>query len=325
MPLEDSGPTTMQSTAPKISVVIPVHNYGSFLPAALESVLQQDDDALEIVVIDDGSSDDTATVARQWTARHPSRVRYYRQSNRGPGAARNNGAQQCDGNYLLFLDADDRMLPGALSHFRRAFAANPDADLIYGGYRSVYRDGSSRSRLAPRVSQTKFQNFCRFVRDELCVCNGGAIMLRKRVFDAVRYPESIRTSEDYVFFAHAIALFDCASFPNPVVAITKHDASLRNNAQVLATAGMQMVDLLFDSEILPPEYFALRPEVHSRWCLVVSRALFKHGDLAGAKKSYEQAIKVYPSSLRLIGYLRKYLRATVKLWLKKIHRYRGRL
>ncbi|MDH3377119.1 MAG: glycosyltransferase family 2 protein [Gammaproteobacteria bacterium] len=321
----NSDPAIVQSAAPKISVVIPVYNYGSFLPAALDSVLQQDDSALEIVVVDDGSSDDTAEVAMRWAARHPSRVRYYWQSNRGPGAARNNGAQRCFGDYLLFLDADDRMLPDALSHFRRAIAANPDADLICGGYRSVYRDGSSRTRPAPNVSPTKFQNFRRFVRGELCVCNGGAIMLRKRVIDALRYPETIRTSEDYVFFSQAIALFECVSFSDPVVAIFKHDASLRNNANALAAAGMQMVDLLFDSKVLPRDYFSLRPEVYSRWCLLVSRALLKHGDLVGAKKSYERAIKAYPLNLRLVGYLRKYIRATAKLWLKKIHRHRGRI
>lgn len=324
MAFVDAQPVSPQSAPPKISVVVPVFNYGSFLPAALQSIVQQNDSELEIVVIDDGSSDDTAAVAKQWVAGYPALVRYYRQSNRGPGAARNNGAQRCAGDYLLFLDADDRMLPGALLKFRRAIATYPDANLIYGGYQSVYRDDSYRTRLAPALSNSKFQNFCRFVRGELCVCNGGAIMLHKRVFDAVRYPESIRTSEDYVFFAQTIALFDCASFPDPVVAITKHDASLRNNSQVLAAAGMQMVDLLFDSDVLPTEFFSLRPEVHSRWCLLVSRALLKHGDLIGAKKSYEDAIKIYPPNLRLARYLRKYIRASAKLWLKNIHPDRDR-
>jgi len=308
-------PETPRST-PKISVVIPVYNYAEFLPRALESVLSQQDANLEVVVVDDGSIDTTSNVAQDWVGKYPNSIRYLHQDNQGPGAARNRGAEVSSGDYLLFLDADDGLLPGALSRFRAVIDSHPDIDLIYGGCRSVYRDGSLRERRAPQPSLVKLENFARFVRGKL-PCVGGAILIRKRVFDALHYPESIRTSEDYVFFAQAFALYACASFPEPVVSITKHSMSLRHDYDVLNASGMKMIDLLFDPNILPEACFTLRDEVRSRWCLVVSRALYKHGDYRCARQMYEQGIRTYPRHVLLVSYLRKYLKTNAKLVLGK--------
>ena len=110
---------------PRISVIIPSYNHAHFLPRAVDSVLAQDYGNVEIVVVDDGSTDDTATVA----ARYGDRIRYVHQENRGLAGARNTGLREARGEIVFFLDADDEVhgdtlgrLEEALSRAGEAFA-----------------------------------------------------------------------------------------------------------------------------------------------------------------------------------------------------------
>src|SRR5215211_9350661 len=92
-----------------VSVVIPCYNQAHFLGEAIESVLSQSYRNFEILVVDDGSTDNTSEVASRYE-----RVRIVRQENRGLSGARNRGLREAKGEYVVFLDADDRLLPGAL-------------------------------------------------------------------------------------------------------------------------------------------------------------------------------------------------------------------
>src|SRR5205823_7692478 len=100
---------------PLFSVVIPVFNRARTLPAALESVLAQTEQDFEILVIDDGSSDDPAAVVAGFP---DPRIRCVRQENCGAGAARNRGIDLARGRFIAFLDSDDRFLPHHLSSMR---------------------------------------------------------------------------------------------------------------------------------------------------------------------------------------------------------------
>jgi len=117
---------SLQNTT--FSVVIPNYNNGATLARAIESVLGQTYAAHEIIVIDDGSTDDSAAVA----ARFGERVRYVRQQNAGVSAARNHGARLATGDWLAFLDADDIYLPERLGAHARWIAREPDLDFLFG-------------------------------------------------------------------------------------------------------------------------------------------------------------------------------------------------
>src|SRR5688500_17208365 len=93
----------------RTSVVVTCFNHAGYLPDALRSVLEQTVAPCEIIVVDDGSTDDTSTVAAAFD-----RVRVVRQSNQGLSAARNAGLRACSGDFVIFLDADDRLLPRAI-------------------------------------------------------------------------------------------------------------------------------------------------------------------------------------------------------------------
>lgn len=128
----------MRQTDISFSVVIPNYNNGTTLSRAIDSVLGQSHAAHEIIVIDDGSSDDSTAVA----ARFGHQVRYVRQRNAGVSAARNHGARLATGNWLAFLDADDIYLPDRLEAHARWIAREPDIDFLFGDQEYRTPDGS---------------------------------------------------------------------------------------------------------------------------------------------------------------------------------------
>jgi glycosyltransferase involved in cell wall biosynthesis len=113
-----------------ISVVIPCHGQAHFLGEAIESVVAQTYPAHEIIVVDDGSPDHTAEVARRYPG-----VRYVRQAQQERCVARNRGLRESTGSFVVFLDADDRLLPHHLDAGLAAFRAKPDAAFVCGDYR----------------------------------------------------------------------------------------------------------------------------------------------------------------------------------------------
>lgn len=125
---------------PLIAVVIPAYNLASYLPEAIESVLAQTlpSDRLDVIVIDDGSTDASAAVA----SRYAPRVRCIRQSNRGLPATRNRGIRETTARYVAFLDADDRLLPNKLADEFAVLETQPSVDIVYSGWH--YIDDSGR-------------------------------------------------------------------------------------------------------------------------------------------------------------------------------------
>ncbi|MDF5727076.1 MAG: amino acid adenylation domain-containing protein [Rhizonema sp. PD38] len=126
----------------KVSVIIPSYNRAAFLPEAIESLLSQTYPMFEIVVVDDGSTDETKEVC----ARYPN-VQYIYQSNQGVSVARNTGIRVSKGEYLLFLDSDDRLLPKAVEIGVNCINAHPEVGFVFGSYifQSINADGSYRT------------------------------------------------------------------------------------------------------------------------------------------------------------------------------------
>ena len=131
-----------------VSVVIACYNHGRFLPAALESVLAQDYAEIELIVVDDGSTDETPAAAGHYPA-----IRYLRQENQGSGAAKRHGLEASAGTFLMFLDADDTLLPGAVESLVRCLEERPDCAYSYGHQQFIDDAGvviTSRPRRAER-------------------------------------------------------------------------------------------------------------------------------------------------------------------------------
>lgn len=120
-----------------ISIIIPCFRQAHLLGEAIESALAQSYPHYEIVVVDDGSPDNPLQVVKRYSS-----VRYLRQENGGVASARNSGIQASTGEYLVFLDADDRLLPNHLQANLKAFQEHPDAGFVCGDYRFFGAEGT---------------------------------------------------------------------------------------------------------------------------------------------------------------------------------------
>src|SRR5688572_22302626 len=119
-----------------VSVVIPTYNYGRFIAVAIESILRQTRPPLEIIVVDDGSTDETASVVESFG----DAVKYVRQENAGVCAARNRGAAESRGDVIAFLDSDDSWEPTALERQVPFFDQDENIGLVHCGMREFDSD-----------------------------------------------------------------------------------------------------------------------------------------------------------------------------------------
>ena len=130
--------TPESSSTPLVSIVIPTYNYGHFIRETIDSILRQTYGNYEIVIIDDGSTDNTKEVLSPYLER----VNYFYQENRGLSAARNQGTRLAKGELILFLDADDFLLPHMLQEQVAALQKNPDLGFVICGWHTVNETGT---------------------------------------------------------------------------------------------------------------------------------------------------------------------------------------
>lgn len=193
-----------------MSVIIPCFNQGEFLADAISSVLRQTYLNTEIVVIDDGSTDDTGSVARSFG----NRVRYFFQENRGLSAARNAGVLASTGAYLQFLDCDDKIEPEKLSKQVVFLEANDDVDIVYGDARYFTTDNPDRLELGPyakehpeswiaRIWSRNEPLLAKLLEHNICAVN--CPLIRKTVFERVGgWDTTLRALEDWEYWIRCV-------------------------------------------------------------------------------------------------------------------------
>lgn len=128
-------PNEQGAVAPRVSVVTPFLNTQHYLAEAIESVLAQTVSDWELLLIDDGSTDRSSAIARSFAQRHPGQIRYLEHAehrNRGKSISRNLGIEHARGEFIVFLDADDVLLPDKLERQLQLLAAHPHAAMVYG-------------------------------------------------------------------------------------------------------------------------------------------------------------------------------------------------
>ena len=131
-----SAPTEM----PLFSVLVPLYNRASVLPRALDSLLLQDLQDIEVVIVDDGSTDDSLAVANRWAQEQggaAQRIKVISQENQGAASARNTAFINCSGDFVQFLDSDDSLAPRRLRRLHRQFVSDPSLDFIHTDFTSV--------------------------------------------------------------------------------------------------------------------------------------------------------------------------------------------
>lgn len=173
-----------------ISVVIPLYNKEASIAQSLKSVLSQEYDDFEVVIVDDGSTDGSGGVVE---AINDPRIRLIKQENGGPSKARNTGVKNAKGEWILFLDADDEMLPEALEFFSEKIQKNADADMFLG---EVIVNNGKTEHLAVEYKEGVVRNpFKSHVFGRLYQCSGTTVY-RKTIVEENPFDERVRRYED---------------------------------------------------------------------------------------------------------------------------------
>ena len=171
------------------SIIVPVFNGEAFLAEAIENIQQQGSHPLEIIIIDDGSTDGTAGVVKSLKGN----VRYVHQSNKGPAAARNEGLKIADGNVIGFLDADDLWPENKLEIQLRYLCENPSVDIVLGKTQFMRQSGVVDGR----------KTYEEYLKPGIFL-NLGSGIFRKHVFDKVGlFDPELYYSEDADWFIRA--------------------------------------------------------------------------------------------------------------------------
>ena len=223
-----------------VSIIIPCYNQAHFLPDAIESALAQTHRKVEVIVVDDGSPDSTAEVV----ARYPE-VRCVRQENRLVAEARNAGFRASSGEYVLFLDADDRLTPNAVEAHLLCFAEHPEAGFVVGDIDHMTLDGSYAG--SPRWPVLKSNHYEELLRVNH-VANNLAVMFRRSVIErAGDFNPLYHPADDYELLLRAARLFPSAHHRDVVARYRRYPGSLSRRGATFLRAMNQVMHLQRDT------------------------------------------------------------------------------
>jgi glycosyltransferase involved in cell wall biosynthesis len=221
-------------TSPLVSVVIPCHNHASLLPEAIDSALSQSYGPVEVVVVDDGSTDDTARVAESY-----SEARLLRQSNQGLSAARNTGLRDSRGRYVVFLDADDRLCREALAAGLACFQGHGEPGMAVGRYRIISADGATLAE--PQPAALPGDDYTTLLQ-----CNWiemhAAVMYRRAALDAVGWFDTRRRAcEDYDLYLRMARRFSARRHTHIVAEYRRHDQQMSRDPLLMLAQGLAVL------------------------------------------------------------------------------------
>lgn len=217
---------TLDTAAPLVSVVIPCYGQAVYVEEAIESVLAQTYAQVEIVVVDDGSPDNAARLAGRFPW-----VRCVRQPNTGLAGARNAGIRESEGELLVFLDADDRLLPRALEVGVDELRAHPEAAFAFGRYRRVAGDGRRlEDDEQPRPDADPYSLFLRY---NYAGIPATGIFRRSALEDAGNFDETLPGAEDYDLGLRLSRQFAVQPHGEQVAEYRVHGGGMSRNAATM--------------------------------------------------------------------------------------------
>ena len=176
-----------------ISVIVPVYNVAQYLSQCVSSILSQDYGDLEVILIDDGSTDASGEICDQYAAKD-SRVRVIHQKNGGAAAAKNAGLRIASGDYLAFADSDDYLEPGAYGFLMKTLLET-NADAVQGSFREVYQNRAEEQHIRGETLEG-YDYLLRFPKDFSCALLWNKLY-RRAIFDGVSFEEGHKIDDEY--------------------------------------------------------------------------------------------------------------------------------
>ena len=231
-----------------VSVVIPAKNVAAYIGETIASALAQDE-VTEVIVVNDGSTDDTIAIVRAMT---DPRLRLMSNDSAGVSSARNLGARHAGGDWLIFLDADDRLRPGAVAALLAAARRAPRAVLIYGDYNTIDSEGRQigRRELLKGRRKPSGDVLARLASGNFIV-NGGIALARAEAFRAIGgFDVALRYCEDWHCWCRLAAIGEFAFLPRLLLDYRLHTANTMNAAIRTPQDFFPAIERIFDDGLI---------------------------------------------------------------------------
>jgi glycosyltransferase involved in cell wall biosynthesis len=280
---------------PKISVIIPAYNRAHFLREAVDSVLMQTSPVHEIIVIDDGSTDETPKVV----AAYGHRVRYLRQKNQGPSAARNYGMREATGSWIAFLDSDDLWVREKVQVQTEFIRKHPDVEFVFGNL-SIF--DANRNEDKPEVLDKKVQKYLVAHADDLkdclrqfLICNPiptSSVLFREDSQKRLGFlDETMRYCEDYDYWLRFAASSRMGFIDQILVRRRMHESNAIKDYSAICEGALKVLNRLRQKEELSADVQKLLLRRIASIEYNLSSYLFKCGRFGEASGRLRQIIK----------------------------------
>ena len=272
----------------RVSVVIPCYNHARFLGEAIQTVLNQTYRDFEIIVVDDGSTDNTPQVV----ASFGDAVRCVRQENRGLAAARNAGVLAAKGAFVGLLDADDSWLPAYLARMVQAFGDDAMIGAVYCGWHYIDSVGRMLPRINigvfPREKMYRIMTFMDFLIPS-------SVIVRRECFDQLGlFDESFRTAqgcEDWDMWIRILTKYQMVGVPQALVKYRIHSDNMSSNLEQMERAKQVVVVKHFGAE---EKKSVAHRRAYGGLYLSSALAYFEHGQIEKGQQFLQRAFAVYP-------------------------------
>lgn len=281
--------TAPAADQPLVSIIIPCYNTGRYLATAIRSALRQTNANVEVVVIDDGSTDNSAEVAKSFK---DERVRYIHQDNQGLSAARNSGMREALGAFFCFLDADDWLMPEKSETQVAYMQQHPDVGLVAGEYLRCDEHGVELSRGCSKPGQVDPK--------ELLVASlwpvNAALVRRWWAERAGPFDISLRAGEDWDFFCR-LAILGCRMeiLPGLVCAYRTLPGSMSSNHRQQTANMTRVVEKTFSHPQMPSSLAVLKPQSLARTFMLGAVRSYAGRDAAAGKEYLAEALEANPA------------------------------
>lgn len=294
----------MATGQPFFSIVIACYNYGHTLPRALDSAFIQQAASFEVIVIDDGSTDNTGAVVKARKEADTSYLRYIWQENQKAAAAYTRGFREAAGKYVVLLDADDELEQDALFIFQSAITgAKRAVEMVIAGHYSVFPNGRSKYSPPPaRLPASPEGRFKACLRHRLNPCHGAFAIARDSFLAIAKSPIPGQAEIDY---ARLFAYLECVKTNQSTARIHKHAGSARHNPDISLEKTEAYISSLFAPGVLPAHLRKYEREFRARRYLSYFRTLYRAGEYAAAAHCWSRAASWHLRSALSPSYLRK--------------------
>jgi glycosyltransferase involved in cell wall biosynthesis len=276
---------------PLVSVIIPNYNYGRFLSDAIQSALGQSYPNLEVIVVDDGSTDNSAEIA----GRFGTQIKLIEQPNAGVSAARNRGISESQGALVAFLDSDDMWLPTKIEKQVRAFDEDPQIGLVHCGYVELYEDGSFGRTHLDGLSGHVALELLRYQRPVILGGGSATVVKRSVCRDVGGFDPNVSPAEDWEFYYRCSKNTKVGFIKEPLVKYREHQNNAHLNVPRMEKAILGAFDKAFAEN--GPDLANIRNECYGKIHSVLAGSYFRAGMYGHFLRHALKSIWLSPSNL----------------------------